>query len=192
MAPKDFVRQQDRSKIDEYTHRIAETGSGHVEVELLTKGDTTIPYEFYSHTFVDEDGTVIGRVGLGRDISERVEYRDGMERQTHRLEEFASVLTHDLRDHVAIASGKADVLEDDIDQGHGDLADIQDALARIEQIVEDVRERSQTGETVSDVEPIDLGDVTRQAWESVERGTVELTVVDTVFSRQMRVFWNAY
>lgn len=86
MAPTDFVRPVDRDDLREYLDRIGKTGSGSVQVELCTNDGRMIPCEFYSDGLTDEGGEILGRVGVGRNVTERAEYKRISERGRERFE----------------------------------------------------------------------------------------------------------
>lgn len=176
MHPTDFVREQDYGTLEGYLDRIRETGSGTVELELRTAGGDTVPYEFYSDVFA-VDGDRLGRVGIGRDVTERAEYRRALERENDRLDEFASTLAHDLRNPLTVAQGRADLVDGTLEgQQAADLEALAESLDRIERVIGDVLELARTGELVADPEPIDVGDLAERVWEDVEHGRARLTV----------------
>lgn len=60
---------------------VLDTGSGIVEAPLLTKDGEEIPHEFSGTTLTDDDGGLRGVIGIGRDISERQEQLNQLEKQ---------------------------------------------------------------------------------------------------------------
>jgi PAS domain S-box-containing protein len=185
MAPREFIHKQDHEKFNAYLDRVSETGSGTVLTKLVTKEGGTIPYEFYSDILTDEDGEVIGRVGVGRDISERVEYQQALERENERLDEFASTLAHDLRNPLTVAKGRIEHLagvSDEVAYVEHFTA-IDEALTRIERIITDVLHLSQTGEIGAEQEAVNLAEMARRVWGQVEHGQAELTIEDEVWIR---------
>lgn len=175
MAPADFVREQDRPAVADYVDRIDERGHGTHAVELRTSDGETIPYEFYSDELTDADGSLLGRVGLGRDVTIRTEYADELERQNERLAEFASVLAHDLRNPLAIARASLDIVAEDREDGPH-LRNVREAHERIDRIITDVLELVRYGEPVSETETVDLPAMATDVWSDVERGTSALSV----------------
>lgn len=188
MAPADFIRKQDHEKLDGYLERVGDTGSGAVQVELITKEGETIPYEYYSDVLTDEDGDVIGRVGVGRDVRKRAEYKRALERENERLDEFASTVAHDLRNPLNVAQGHldflADAVDDDVYRKHTNAAN--GALERIERIITDVLELSRTGKVEAEQEIVNLTEMARNVWTRVEHGQAELTIEDQVTIRANR------
>ncbi|QLK25021.1 PAS domain S-box protein [Natrinema zhouii] len=72
MSPLEFVAPADRDRIAAAIRRVLEEDEYvTVEADLLTKDGRRIPYEFNSAQITDDDETVLGFTGTGRDISER-------------------------------------------------------------------------------------------------------------------------
>ncbi|QLH77031.1 PAS domain-containing sensor histidine kinase [Halosimplex rubrum] len=122
----------------------------------------------------DEHGTVLGVVGVTRDITERKRYENQLERQNERLERFASVVSHDLRNPLEVALGRLEFAREDGDDEHFDA--VERSLHRIDDLIEDVLTLAREGEAVSDPRPVDLAAVARAAWGVVETGDATLTV----------------
>ncbi|MGZ0748584.1 ATP-binding protein [Haloparvum sp. AD34] len=164
---------------------MGDTGSGSVLAKLRTKEGNTIPYKFHSDILTDEDGRIIGRVGMGRDITKRAEYERALERENERLDEFASTLAHDLRNPLNVAQGRLDFLADaaDDEEYNEHFRAVNGALDRIERIVTDVLHLSRTGELGAEKEVVDLAEMARRVWTSVEHGQAELNIQDEVMIR---------
>ncbi|WP_123537964.1 sensor histidine kinase [Halosimplex salinum] len=122
----------------------------------------------------DEHGDVLGVVGVTRDITERKKYETQLERQNERLERFASVISHDLRNPLEVALGRLEFARAEGDEEHFDA--IERALHRIDALVGDVLTLAREGETVSDPQPTELADVARAAWRVVETDAATLDV----------------
>ncbi len=143
------------------------------EMEVVTKDGERIPHENHVALLPDEDGDGFrGSVGVLRNIAERKARERRLERQNERLEEFANVVSHDLRNPLNVATGYLELIQDDYDDDRLDrLADAHDRMATI---VEDVLALAREGEHVDDPDAVSLGNVARQAWGTVGRGEATL------------------
>jgi signal transduction histidine kinase len=87
-----------------------------------------------------------------------------LRRQNERLEEFAEVVSHDLRNPLTVARGSIDLLEADGVQ----VERIEDSLGRMESIIDDVLTLARQGKRVGETEAVDLGAAARNAWGNVD------------------------
>jgi len=60
-----------------------------------------------------------GLIGVMRDITDRKARERALQRQNKRLEEFASIVSHDLRNPLNVAQGNLSLLERDADSEAG-------------------------------------------------------------------------
>ncbi|GAB3683557.1 hypothetical protein GCM10028857_11290 [Salinarchaeum chitinilyticum] len=106
------------------------------EMDVVTKNGDRLPHENHLALLQDsEDGSIRGTVGVLRDISHRKQREKELERQNERLEEFAHIASHDLRNPLNVASGRLELAREDCDSEHLDAID--SALARMETLIED-------------------------------------------------------
>ncbi|WP_225335660.1 ATP-binding protein [Halomicrobium urmianum] len=122
----------------------------------------------------DEDGRVVGLVGVTRDVSERKRYERRLERQNEHLERFARVISHDLRNPLGVALGRIEFARETGDPEHFDA--IERSLERMDSLIEDVLTLARQGETVSDLEPTEIETVAREAWGVIDAGEAALSV----------------
>jgi len=108
------------------------------------------------------------------DVTEREEYRRELERQNERLEQFASMVSHDLRNPLNVAQGRVDYLQGEDDNEH--LAATARALDRMEGLIEDVLALARQGQPIAERERVTLSAVAEDAWAVVESDTATLTI----------------
>ncbi|MFB6217619.1 MAG: ATP-binding protein [Halobacteriaceae archaeon] len=97
-----------------------------------------------------------------------------LERQNERLERFASVVSHDLRNPLSVAKGRLDIARAEHDDEN--LAAVAGALDRMETLVEDLLALAREGQTVDEVETVDIAAVAERAWRNVGTGDGDLRV----------------
>ncbi|WP_353633456.1 ATP-binding protein [Halobacterium sp. NMX12-1] len=99
-----------------------------------------------------------------------------LERQNQRLEEFATIVSHDLRAPLNVASGRLELAREDGDSES--LAAVADALDRMETLIEDTLTLAREGRAVTDRERVDVAPVAEQCWERVGGESATLAVAD--------------
>ncbi|WP_158055401.1 PAS domain-containing protein [Halorussus halophilus] len=106
-----------------------------------------------------------------RDDSERVE-------REQKLEQFASIVSHDLRNPLAIAEMYLGMARDGGDPEHFD--EIDRALDRMQTIIDNLLTMAQAGESITDTEPTVPSDVAEDAWQHVETHDATLDADETM------------
>ncbi|QZX99170.1 PAS domain-containing protein [Halobaculum rubrum] len=100
-------------------------------------------------------------------------------RQNDRLEEFTSIVSHDLRNPLSVAEGHLDLVREEYES---ELLDpIEHALERIDTLITDLRTLAREGETISEVESVDIATIADSCWASVE--TADATLVTDIDRR---------
>ncbi|MFB6153464.1 MAG: PAS domain-containing sensor histidine kinase [Halodesulfurarchaeum sp.] len=144
---------------------------------------------------LDEEDAQLARIlAANAEVAlDRVEHEQELTRQNERLSEFASILSHDLRSPLAVASGRLEMVDAPDEQ----LEPIRGALDRMEELVENVLALAKHGETVDSVEAVDLDSIAGESWQRVSTGDAELSVETSRSiladpSRLSQVFENLY
>ena len=129
--------------------------------------------------FFDESDVQLARVlaanvTVALDRAERAEQlreRDAaLEREIDRLEKFAGVVSHDLRNPLNVATGRLALVADAVDDEAvlDDVERVEAAHERMERLIDDLLALARQGRTVDGSEPVDLAAVTRRAWGTVD------------------------
>jgi signal transduction histidine kinase len=150
-------------------------------VTLETEGDSR-HYHVKSSRMVDAVETYVGRVFVFTDITRRVNQEERLrertaelERRNEQLDQFASVVSHDLRNPLNVISGRAELASDATDPDpHIDA--ILDAAERMEGMIDEVLTLARQGEAVGQRESVPLDEVAERAWTFVDSGEATLTV----------------
>ncbi|MEZ3114855.1 PAS domain-containing sensor histidine kinase [Halobaculum sp. MBLA0147] len=110
--------------------------------------------------------------GIMRDVSDRVERERELERQNERLERFAGIVSHDLRNPLQEARSAAVVARDGNTEA---LADVEASLDRMGELIDDVLTLAKQGRAVGETEPVTLAQVARDAWGTAGTETASLS-----------------
>ncbi|MFW5917752.1 MAG: PAS domain S-box protein, partial [Halorubrum sp.] len=93
------------------------------------------------------------------DVTERREREETLRRQNERLDEFASIVSHDLRNPLSVAEGYVDLARETGDVDH--LAKAADAIDRMDELVADLLSLARQGRAVGETESVSLSAVAR-------------------------------
>jgi signal transduction histidine kinase len=143
--------------------------------DVIHLGDGRI-FERYTAPARDEDGTYHGRVWVFEDITDRRQYKQELQRQNDRLEEFVSVVSHDLRNPLNVAMARSELIGEECDSDHLDV--VARAHDRMESLIEDLLMLAKEGEASTDIGPVDLERVIEDCWRNVSTAAATL-VADT-------------
>jgi PAS domain S-box-containing protein len=105
---------------------------------------------------------------------DHVERRQHLQRERDRLDEFASIISHDLRNPLNVASGGLELAREECDSDY--LDDVAQAHDRMDALIDDVLTLTREGKQLEDLEPVDLGDTIDGCWRNVE--TAEATLMN--------------
>jgi len=95
----------------------------------------------------------------------RARERD-LARQNERLEEFASVVSHDLRNPLTVAEGRLELAREECDSDQ--LDEVRRAHERMSALIDDLLTLARDGEAVGEFESVDLGTLVEGCWQSVD------------------------
>ncbi|RLM57241.1 sensor histidine kinase [Halobellus sp. Atlit-31R] len=106
----------------------------------------------------------------------RVRREQMLAEQNERLETFASVVSHDLRNPLNVVTGSLQLARRDGASPHVDRA--ARAADQMEDLIEQVLTLAKQGDDIGDRCPVRLGSVVDDAWDTVEIRGATLRVVD--------------
>ncbi|OAQ52612.1 11-domain light and oxygen sensing his kinase [Natrinema mahii] len=101
-----------------------------------------------------------------------------LHRQNERLDEFASVVAHDLRNPLSVAMGFLEIAKETEDADH--FEKVESAHDRIERLIEDLLTLARGEAMIEDAKAVDLERITTEAWGYVDTDEATLTVTDDV------------
>jgi signal transduction histidine kinase len=103
---------------------------------------------------------------------ERRQMAEQLEQRRDRLEQFASLVSHDLRNPLSVATGRAELLDADVDSEH--LPPLRTALDRMDELIEDILQLAREGPTAANTAPVRLDAVVPAAWKTAETADADL------------------
>lgn len=118
----------------------------------------------------DAAGEVVGTMAMYIDITEREEVK----RANERLEEFASIVSHDLRNPLNVAEGRLELAREDCESPH--LEAVERAHDRMNALIEDLLTLAREGEAITETKAVDLAAVVAECWETVDTAEASLNL----------------
>ena len=162
--------------------------NGTFEMALVTADGREIPCENHVALLPTDDDQFRGTAGVIRDITDR-------KQRERQLEQFASVVSHDLRSPLNVVQGRIEHVQTTGEHEH--LADAADAARRMENLIADLLALAQEGQRVGDLEPVALDVVAADAWSQLDAEDTALAVeterrVAADFDRLRELFDNLF
>lgn len=201
-----------------------ERALGPMDDELWVETDNGERYYDVTISPIDRvTGEVVGYVNLLVDVTERRGREQALRRretelerqtaeleaqtaklelQNERLDQFVSLVSHDLRNPLSVANANAELAFEAAEQPDGavdseTIRSIADAHDRMESIIEDALELARQGKAITDPETVYVPAVARSAWSNVETGEASLELetdcaIEADRGRLLTVFENLF
>jgi signal transduction histidine kinase len=128
----------------------------------------------------DYRGDRLGQLFVCRDITERKRRERELRRQNERLDKFASVVSHDLRNPLSVASGYAELAEESGDPSA--FEKVHDAHERMGTMIDELLTLAHSETAIETTDTVSLAQQAQTAWGTAETGdtTLELIVPDDI------------
>jgi len=138
--------------------------------ELVTADGDIVETRLRAVPWYDDHGDVVGTLALYLDVRERRE----LERQKERLEEFASIVSHDLRNPLNVARNRTKLARRDGDLSH--LDHVIRSHDRMEALIDDLLTLARSGDVIHDRETVGLATLIERCWTDLETADATLVV----------------
>jgi PAS domain S-box-containing protein len=186
-------------RIDDRTRDPEETAN---TVTVETDGGRS-HYDIDVSPITDSLGTYLGDVVILTDVTDQIDREERLRRRTaqlerrnERLDQFASVVSHDLRNPLQVAAGSLELSRELDDESQLDRA--ERAIDRMESIVDDLLTLSRIGNEIGETGPVDLRAVAVEARHHVAAGdstidiAEDLPTVEADHDALLHVFENLF
>jgi PAS domain S-box-containing protein len=187
----EFIHPDERSVSQDGIDKVIEerVAVENVERRLVTAEGST-RHVVLSGSPTTFEGEPAGQV-VHSDVTELKERERELERQNERLDRFASIVSHDLRNPLTILRSSLELI--DAEDEHVERG--KRAVDRMDELVDGLLTIARQGQPPDETEPVDLAAVTRAAWQQVETEEATLEVVaegtvEAAGSRLQELFEN--
>jgi len=120
------------------------------------------------------DTELDGYTITSRDITEHKQREAKLEHKNEQLEEFARIVSHDLRNPLNVLVGSLELAQETGEMDH--LETCEQAVHRMDQLIDDLLSLAQQGKQIESVESADLDQVAKTCWETVETKDATLAI----------------
>jgi PAS domain S-box-containing protein len=151
-------------------NRILDAGESVYGEELALRDGRTVERSHEPIELSEGDG----HLWVYRDVTAQKRRERELERQNERLDEFASVVSHDLRNPLNVASGRLELAQSECDSDS--LDEVAQAHDRMMTLIENLLTLAREGDTVDDPEPVELRSFFENCWGNVATPAATLVV----------------
>jgi PAS domain S-box-containing protein len=155
--------------------RIDVPADGHTVEEIRREADGGVR-TFLFRGFPVEIGGEVRHVAFFTDVTEQKRRRRELEGKTERLEEFTSIVSHDLRNPLGVARGWVEQGLDRPELAERALEEVDVSLDRMESLVDDLLALAREGWSVDGKIPVEARPLVQRAWDGLETGEATLRV----------------
>ena len=148
--------------------------------ELLTADGDTVETVLRAVPRPDRLEESDGTLALYIDVTER----ERLKREKARLEEFADIVSHDLRNPLNVANGRLELARMENDNEH--LDEIGWAHDRMETLIENLLALARGVQRPDSVESIELSTAAEECWRGVETGDVTFETIGEMYIKADR------
>ncbi|WP_418281230.1 PAS domain S-box protein [Halorubrum sp. DTA98] len=174
-SPLGYVHPKDRERVTEGFYRALDetNAAGSMEFRYRTADGDWVWLESRTRTLPDD--AVAGRLVINsRDVTERKRRERRLVDRNERLDRFASIVSHDLRNPLSVVRASMEMaeLKDDTEP----LVRGRRAADRIDQLITELLTLARQGTGVDDPTEFTLAGVAHDAWETAGDAAADLTV----------------
>lgn len=163
---------EDRARLESAVERAFSEGEPwDMEIRVQTGDDETQWVHTVGDPVIDGDQVQFVR-GMLQEITTQKQYELDLERQNERLDEFVSVVSHDLRNPLGVATGRLELAREELE--HEDLEAVARALQRMDGLIDDFLTLAREGESITELQSVVLAEVIRDCWHTVDTADAEL------------------
>lgn len=163
--------------VEDEEDRLAEGESTVLEHRIVRPDGEVRWVEARTFPIHDASGNQTQVVGVSLDITDRKRAELELEDQIDRLERFASVVSHDLRNPLNAAQGYLQLAEEECEYEHQYHDPIERALDRIGTLITSILTLARRGYSI-ERERVDVAEAARAAWSMAGRAGATLAVDD--------------
>jgi PAS domain S-box-containing protein len=118
------------------------------------------------------DGRFLGRAITLRDITDLKEREADLRQKNERLDQFASMISHDLRNPLNVAQLRIELVTGGEADEHAEA--VEESLSRMETMIDELLTLARAGQEIESTHECHLDELVVQSWSNVQTDGVEL------------------
>lgn len=124
----------------------------------------------------DSESNSLEAYGIYTDITDRKKREEELQRKNQRLEQFADVVSHDLRNPLNVATGRLQLGRETGDDEH--FEKVAETHERMEELIDNLLTLAKKGQTVGETVPIDLSVIVEDVFSTIDAPSLTLEKAD--------------
>ena len=166
--PTAFLDPVHPDDVDDVKTAMQQASAGYTQhVEYRVQADKERWVESHAEPIVADDGTVPRVAGYTHEITHRKQRELELRAKNERLERFASIVSHDLRNPLSVADGYIELARTENDTDH--LQTAARALDRMETLISELLTLAREGQEVTDTKRVALDTLARTSWSNIDQ-----------------------
>ena len=167
----------DPDRFEDYWHSY-DSGETRIHETIHERFDTGEQVQVRTTTTRVSIDDATYHIGTITDITAQKAHEAQLQREVERLDKFAGIVSHDLRNPLNVAQGYIGLIAEECDTDHEHIDTVRNALERMNELITDTLTLARQGRTVNETEPTDLGSIARESWRNADTGSAVLDVPD--------------
>ncbi|MFD1642005.1 sensor histidine kinase [Halohasta litorea] len=166
--PTTFLEPVHPDDVDDLETAMGRAANGSSQqVEYRIQADSNKWVESHAEPIFDETGTVVRVAGFTHEITERKQRELELRAKNERLERFASIVSHDLRNPLSVADGYLELAREEADSDH--LETVARALDRMETLISELLVLAREGQEVTETKSVSLDKLVLSSWNNIDQ-----------------------
>ncbi len=192
--PSELLPEEVAAQFRENDGQVIEAAERIEFVEEINIDDRTEIYQTRIAP-IFEDGEMFATCGIATNITDLKRNQQELERINEKLDEVVSIVSHELRNPLAVASGRLELAQETCDSEY--LGVVEQALDRMDELIEDLLTLAREGKQVSNMEAVVLPDLVETCLDVIDTAEATLVVetnqtIRADESRLRQVFENLF
>jgi len=166
-----IVENTGSDKVHEINNRLQQGEQVRQEVQRRTGDGEQRTFLLNGSPLTDESDEILATY---IDITDRKQMETELRRKTDELEDFANVVSHDLRNPLSVAIGHLDTIADEYDDPR--IETVRSAHMRMQELIENILMLAKQGQKIEELESISLTDCVNESWVTAETENAALRI----------------